>query len=183
MENSNFKTITEKMGQDTSKSNYRPVSNLNFLSKLVEKCVFDQYTNHLDLNSLNSKHQSAYKAGHSCESALLKICNDIFWNMDKKDINLLIMLDLSTAFDTVSNKVLINLLEKQFGVSGTAVEWFQNYLHNRKSKSMLMDNTQCKNNKFLSASGKPSWHCTLQFKLFNPGGSDSNWYQYNCLCR
>ena len=74
----------KKLGQDTSKNNYRPVSNLNFLSKLVERCVLDQYTNHLDLNSLNFKHQSAYKAGHSCESALLKICNDIFWGMKKK---------------------------------------------------------------------------------------------------
>ena len=125
------------MGQDTSKNNYRPVSNLNFLSKLVERCVLDQYTNHLDLNSLNLKQQSAYKAGHSCESALLKICNDIFWSMEKKDINVLIMLDLSAAFDTVSHKVLINLLEKQFGVSGTALMWFQNYLHNRKVKACV----------------------------------------------
>ena len=83
---------------------------------------------------MNSKHQSAYKAGHSCESALLKICNDIFLSMEKKDINLLSMLDLSATFDTVSHKVLIHLLEKQLGVSGTALEWFQNYLHNRKVK-------------------------------------------------
>ena len=54
--------------------------------------------------------------------------------MEKKDINLLIMLDLSAAFDTVSHKVLIDLLEKQFGVSGTLLEWFQNYLHGRKVK-------------------------------------------------
>ena len=54
--------------------------------------------------------------------------------MEKKDINLLIMLDLNAAFDTVSHKVLIDLLEKQFGVSGTALEWFQNYLHDRKVK-------------------------------------------------
>ena len=54
--------------------------------------------------------------------------------MEKKDINLLIMLDLSTAFDTVSHKVLFDLLEKQFGVSGTALELFQNYLHDSKVK-------------------------------------------------
>ena len=90
----------------------------------MEKCVLDQYTNHLDLNTLHAKHQSAHKAGHSCETALLKICNDIFWSMEKKDINLLIMLDLSAAFDTVSHKVLIDLLDKQFCVSGTALEQF-----------------------------------------------------------
>ena len=84
----------------------------------------DQYTNHLDLNTLHAKHQSAYKAGHSCETALLKICNDIFWCMEKKDINLLIMLDLSATFDTVSHKMLIDLLEKQFGMRATALEWF-----------------------------------------------------------
>ena len=54
--------------------------------------------------------------------------------MEKKDTNLLIMLDLSAAFDTVSHKVLIDFLEKQFGVSGTALEWFQKYLHDRKVK-------------------------------------------------
>ena len=89
----------------------------------MEKCVLDQYTNHLDLNSLNAKNQSAYKAGDSCETALLKICNDILWSMEKKDINLLIMLDLSAAFDAVSHKVLIDLLKKIW-VSGTALEWF-----------------------------------------------------------
>ena len=100
----------------------------------MEKCVLYQYTNHLDLNSLHAKHQSTYKAGHSFQTALLNICNDIFWSMEKKDINLLIMLDLSAAFDTVGHKVLIDLLEKQFGVSGTALEWFQSYLHDRKVK-------------------------------------------------
>ena len=58
-------TITKKLDQDTSKNNYGPLSNLNFLSRLVEKWVFDQYTNHLYVNSLNAKHQSAYKAGHA----------------------------------------------------------------------------------------------------------------------
>ena len=88
----------------------------------------------MDVNSLNAKHQSAYKAGHRCKTALLKICNDIFWSMEEKDINLLIMLDLSATFDPVSHKVLFDLLEKQIGVSGTALEWFQNYLHDRKVK-------------------------------------------------
>ena len=54
-----------------------------------------------------------------------KICNDIFWSTEKKT-------DLSAAFDTVSHKVLTDLLQKQFNLSGTALEWFQNYLHNRK---------------------------------------------------
>ena len=54
--------------------------------------------------------------------------------MEKKDLNVLIMLDLSAAFDIVCHKVLIDLLEKQFSVSGTALKWFQNYLHNRKVK-------------------------------------------------
>ena len=54
--------------------------------------------------------------------------------MEKKDINLLVILDLSAAFDAVSHKVLIDLLEKQFSVSGAALEWFLNYLHNRKVK-------------------------------------------------
>ena len=91
----------------------------------MEKCVLDQYASHLDLNSLHPKNQSAYKAEHSCETALLKIYNDIyiFWRMEKKDINLLIMLDLSAAFDTVSHKVLIDLMKKQFDLVWVEMHW------------------------------------------------------------
>ena len=65
-----------------SNINYRPVSYLPFLSKLVEKCVLIQFNNHLKLNTLNAEHQSAYKEGHSCETLLMKIDNDIQWAMD-----------------------------------------------------------------------------------------------------
>ena len=63
-----LRPLQNKPRQDTSKNNYRPASNLDFLSKLVEKCGLDQYTNHLDINSLHAKHQSKYKARHSCET-------------------------------------------------------------------------------------------------------------------
>ena len=79
----------------------------------------------------------------------------------KKDINLLIMFDLSAAFDTVSHKVLIDLLEKQFGVSGTALEWFQNYLHDRKIKVCVDGQYSMEKIKLLSASGKTSWPSSL----------------------
>ena len=76
------------------------------------------------------------------------------------------MLDLSAAFGTVSHKVLIDLLEKQFGVSGTALEWVQDYIGNRKVKV-------CVDGQYLVE------------KIINflvPQGSDSNWYQYNWPC-
>ena len=60
-----------------SNVSYRPVTNLPFLSKLVERCVLIQFNNHLKLNTLNVEHQSTYKEGHGCETLLMKIHNDI----------------------------------------------------------------------------------------------------------
>ncbi len=58
-------------------NNYRPVSNLTIMSKILEKCVLAQLTTYLYENNLNCKYQSAYKPGHSCETALLKIYDDL----------------------------------------------------------------------------------------------------------
>ena len=89
-----------------SLKNYRPVSNLPFLSKLMEKAVQTQLQRHLDSNSLMPPLQSAYRACHSTETALLKIFNDVLLAADKGEITALCMLDLTAAFDTVDHDVL-----------------------------------------------------------------------------
>ena len=81
--------------------NYHPVSNLPFLSKISEKVVLMQLTNHLASNHLTHKFQSAYRAGHSTETALLRILNDILTASDFSQVSTLTLLDLSAAFDTI----------------------------------------------------------------------------------
>ena len=93
----------KKTKQGTSLSNLRPVSNLQYLSKLVERAVYDQTTDHVTQSGLYLILQSAYRLGHSTETALLKIQNDILAAMDNQRVTLLVLLDLSAAFDTIDH--------------------------------------------------------------------------------
>ena len=112
-------------------SNYRPVSNLCFLSKVLEKCVLKQLVKYLEDNCLFGKFQSAYRQFHSCETAIAKISNDILNNLDSNNSSFLILLDLSSAFDTVDHSVLLKRLNNDFNISGTVLQWFASYLHQR----------------------------------------------------
>ena len=104
------------------------MSNLPFLSKVVEKVVLDQFRKHCDNHRMIPDYQSAYHANYSCETALLKIMNDILWTMERQDITALIAIDLSAAFNTVDHNILIDVLHRRFGVTETALEWFASYL-------------------------------------------------------
>ena len=111
--------------------NYRPVSNLPFLSKILEKVVLMQLTNYLTSNQLTHQFQSAYRAGHSTETLLLRIVNDILTASDANQVSILTLLDLSAAFHTTDHSILLRRLEQQFGVSGLAVSWFKSCVPNR----------------------------------------------------
>ena len=111
--------------------NYCPVSNLLFLSKILEKVVLMQLTSHLTSNHLTHKFQSAYCAGHSTETALLGIVSDILTASDDSQVPILTLLDLSAAFDTTDHSRLPCRLEQHFGVSGLALSWFKSCLSNR----------------------------------------------------
>ena len=76
-------------------------------------------------------YQSGYRENRSCETVLLKLTNDLLWSMERKNVTVMIALNLSTAFDTVNHKVLLSNLQNNFGISGTALEWFRNYLNHR----------------------------------------------------
>ena len=83
--------------------------------------------------------QSAYKKYHSTETALLKVQNDILRDIDKKKVALLLLLDLSAAFDTIDHEILLKRLEKFYKVSGSALKWFRSFLTNRTQSIMIND--------------------------------------------
>ena len=88
-------------------SNFRPISNLMFMSKLIEKVVASQLFNHISSNGLDEILQSAYKQFHSTETALVEVFNDIVLDVDRNRTVILLLLDLSAAFDTVDHTILI----------------------------------------------------------------------------
>ena len=113
-----------------TKKNYRPVSNLTFLSKVIERVVLQRLTDHIENNNCDEALQSAYTKRHSTETALLKVMNDLGCHMDNNKAVLVVILDLSAAFDTIHHPTLISYL-RYLGITGTALEWFISYISNR----------------------------------------------------
>ena len=114
--------------------NYRPVSNLHYISKLTEKVVAGQIEMHLENNNLLDPYQSGYRKHHSTETAVLNITNDILSKKDSHQATALVSIDLSAAFDLVDHDVLVKRLDNYFGFSATVLDWF---------KSFLSDRSQC----------------------------------------
>ena len=131
--------MLKKLGLDLELSNYRPVSNLSFLSKLIEKIVAIQFVEHLVRNKLMDPLQSAYKKYHSTETALLKVQNDILIDIDDKNVSLLVLLDLSAAFDTIDHDIILKRLNAECGIDGNALKWFKSYLTNRVQSVIIDD--------------------------------------------
>ena len=107
------------------------MSGLCFLSKLVERVVARQLTSHINNNKLDNPHQSTYKPGHSTETALLSIKNEVHLSLARGEPTALVLLDLSAAFDTIDHNILLGYLKSWFGLGGTALRWFASYLRNR----------------------------------------------------
>ncbi len=119
--------------------NYRPVSNLSFISKVLEKVVAKRIQSHLFSTNSSNPFQSAYKKFHSTETALLKIHNDILMAMDKGKVTALALLDLSAAFDTIDHTLLLSRLNTWFGIGGPALDWLSSYLSDRSQQIKLGD--------------------------------------------
>ena len=75
------------------------------------------------------------------ETALLKVQNDILMSMDNKEVTLLVLLDLRAAFNTIEHSNLLNILQQDFGVVGTALNWFDSFLSGRKQRILVGDKT------------------------------------------
>ena len=114
--------------------NYRPVSSLTFIFKVLERVVAKQLNEHMTQNDFHEPLQSAYKRYHSTETALLKVHNVIMWAVERKGVTILLLLDLSSAFDTIDHKVLITRLSNILGDDNISLSWFESY---------LLDRSQC----------------------------------------
>jgi hypothetical protein len=119
--------------------NFRPVSNLSFLSKVLERLVCEQLNAYLHQYNMLPHYQSAYRKHHSVETALRKVQNDVLMSLDNQHGVVLVLLDLSAAFDTVSHHLLIERLQHQFGIQQAALQWLRSYLEGRKQAVRLSE--------------------------------------------
>ena len=115
-------------------SNQSPISNLSFVSKLLERAVHAQLLLYLNDNELLPSVQSAYRQFFSTETAVLKVVTDILAALDRGQISLLGMFDLSATFDTVDHSILLRRMEISCGIRGAALEWFSSYLTGRSQQ-------------------------------------------------
>ena len=120
-------------------NSFRPISNLTFLSKTVERAVAIRFVEHSELHKLLPRHQSAYRSSHSRETAVLAVHNDLVRTIDSGNISALVLLDLSAAFDTVDHSIMLQVLRDRFCVEGRALEWFESYLCDRMQTYQVKD--------------------------------------------
>ena len=111
-------------------NSYRPISNLSFLSKIIENVILDQLLEFFETSQVFPDNQSAYRRLYSTETALCSVINDLLIMMDEGRCGILILLDLSAAFDTVVHSLLIKDL-KRIGIDGDALDYLEDYLENR----------------------------------------------------
>src|ERR1043165_9050796 len=111
--------------------NYRPISNLSFLSKTIERLVSLQFLPYLETSGLLPSSQSGFRTNHSTETVLLSLLSDIYSAVDRSQVTLLALFDVSAAFDMVDHEILLQRLETSCGLKGTSLLWFRSYLTDR----------------------------------------------------
>ena len=124
--------LLKKHGLDPSDlNNYRPISNLSTISKILEKLISNRIKPHITASPNFSPLQSAYRSLHSTETALAKILDDLYTSFDNGLLVTVASLDLSAAFDTISHSTLQSILKTDFGITGTALNLIHSYLSDR----------------------------------------------------
>ena len=109
-------------------NNYRAVSNLCFIAKVLDKLVLSQVSSYVNSHNHYNTCQSTYCPGHITETALLEVVNDLFIYLSKGYISVLALLDFSLAFDTIDHSIFVHCLHTDFGFTHTVLQWFSSYL-------------------------------------------------------
>ena len=117
----------------------RPVSNLTFISNVIEKVISGRLNKHLINNSMFDPLESAYRDKHSTETDLIKVQNDILSALDAGSSAILLMLDPSAAFDTIDHDILLSRLCNVYGITGNVPDWFRSYLTGRIQRVVIED--------------------------------------------
>jgi retron-type reverse transcriptase len=125
-----------KNGQRNLPGNYRPISVLPVISKIMERILYVQLYNYLTKFELLSDCQFGFRKFHSTATALLDCSNDWYMNFDRKMFNLVVLIDLKKAFDTVDHQILLKKLEL-YGIKGQALYFLESYLSNRNQKCQI----------------------------------------------
>ena len=128
-----IKDLDDIVDKDNQK-NYRPISNLKFVGKLIGSVVSAQLQNHMKIHNLNTNSQYGYKKDHSTETLLLRAVNDLLLNLGNNKPSILMLIDLSAAFDTVDQTKLLTILYNEIGVTGIAFKWFSSFLKGRTQR-------------------------------------------------
>ena len=121
-------------------TNYRPISLLLTISKILEKVIYKRIYSFLNDNHQLYDSQYGFRAKHSCEDAVNELLSNIVKANTQKKKTIAIFLDLSKAFDTLSHELLLKKLDL-YGIRGTAHKWFKSYLHGRKLRTKCVNNT------------------------------------------
>ena len=134
--------LIKKKGLDRDDpANFRPISNLHTISKILERILMSRLVAHVERSPSFNRYQSAYRKIYSTETAITRLLNDAYCNADNKARTLLLQLDLSAAFDTIDIETLLNRVEHTFGISGCALRWLKSYL-SKRSQSIRVGNQQ-----------------------------------------
>ena len=123
----------------TIPSNYRLIPNLSTISKIIKRLVLSRITSHVSSSPNFNPFQSAYRKHHSTETTLLRITDSLCNSCATGFAAVLVLLDLSAAFDTLDHNILIAILNRHFNISDLALSWFRSYL-SQHSQFVKIDN-------------------------------------------
>ena len=121
--------------------NYRPISLLLTISKILEKIIYKRTYNFLDENGQLYSSQYGFRSKHSCENAISELIGHVVKSHDHKEHTAAIFLDLCKAFDTLCHNILLAKLKK-YGIRGTSLNWFKSYLEQRKLRTKCMTESE-----------------------------------------
>ena len=130
--NASVTPLLKKKGLDNNDpANFRPISNLNTISKILERLFLSRLMPHIESSCAYSKFQSAYRRGYSTETTIVRLLNDVYLAADRKCTTLLVSLDLSAAFDCIDVHTMLRRLENTFGITNIPLRWLSSYMKGR----------------------------------------------------